>query len=76
MMSLRDLCKDFWDEVVSLMDVQVLERLVLPKGKYTRMDALHSYLRIDPDFLETLGSYLHLDPEEMLQEMAILEVAS
>ena len=62
-MSLKDLCNDFWDEIVSLMNVYVLEKLVLPKGKYTRLDALHRYLKLDPDFLETLGSYLHLDPD-------------
>ena len=54
----------------------MLEKLVLPKGKYTRLDALHRYLKLDPDFLETLGAYLHLDPEEMVQEMALLEMAS
>ena len=75
-MSLRDLCKDFWDEVVSLMDVHILEKLVLPKGGYTRLDALHRYLRLDPDFLQTLSRYLHLDPDEMVQEMALLEMAS
>ena len=75
-MSLKDLCNDFWDEIVSLMNVYVLEKLVLPNGKYTRQDALHRYLKLDPDFLETLGSYLHLDPEEMVQEMALLEMVS
>ena len=75
-MSLRDLCNDFWDEMVSLMNVSVLEKLILPNGKYTRLDALHRYLRLDPDFLETLGKYLHLDPDEMVQEMALLEMAS
>ena len=75
-MSLRDLCDEFWDEIVSLMNVYVLERIVLPKGRYTRLDALHMYLKLDPDFLEMLVLYLHLDPEEMVQEMALLEMAS
>ncbi|MCR4691134.1 MAG: hypothetical protein K5739_07310 [Lachnospiraceae bacterium] len=75
-MSLRDLCRDFWDDIVSLMDVRILEKLVLPVGGYSRMDALHRYLRLDPDFLLTLGKYLHLDREEMIQEMALLEIAS
>ena len=75
-MSLIDLCNDFWDEVVSLMEVQVLERVNLPKGKYSRMDALRRYFIIDPEFLEMLVIYLHLNPEEMVQEMALLETAS
>ena len=75
-MSLQDLCNDFWDEIVSLMDYRVIIKIRQPKAGLSRIEAVRAYLFIDPDFLYTLGAYLHLAPAEIAREEGMLLKAS
>ncbi len=75
-MSLRDLCNEFWDEIVYLMDYQVLERIMQPVGGLSRIEAVRAYCRLDPGLLEKLSSYLHLERSEVHRERQILLKAS
>ncbi len=75
-MSLKDLCNEFWDDIVSLMDFRVIERIAGPKGCHSRIDAVRAYCREDQDFWDTLGCYLHLDIAEIRREKDMQRKAS
>ena len=75
-MSLKDLCNEFWDEIVSLMDYRVIERIRQPKGGLGRIQALRAYFYLDPSFIEKLESYLHLEASEAeLERQMLLKVS-
>ncbi len=75
-MCLEDLCNEFWDDIVSLMDYQVIEKIVIPKGGLGRVEAVRAYCGIDPDFWDVLGCYLHLDGVLIDTEKAMQRKAS
>ena len=75
-MSLRDLCNEFWDDIVSLMDFRVIEKVVYPKGGLSRIEAVRAYCMIAPDFWDVLGCYLYLDKGEIAKEKRMQRMAS
>ena len=75
-MRLEDLCNEFWDEIVSLMEFRIIEKIAYPKGGLSRMEAVRAYCVIDPDFWDILGCYLHLDEAEIKREKGMLRIAS
>ena len=75
-MSLKNLCNEFWDEIIALMDYRVIEKIVHPKGGLSRIEAVRDYCMIDPDFWDVLGSYLYLDVSEIAKEKRMQKKAS
>ena len=75
-MRLEDLCNEFWDDIVSLMDFQVIERIAGPKGCLNRIEAVRTYCREDEDFWDVLGDYLYLDKAEITKEKRMQRKAS
>ena len=63
-MRLRDLCSDFWDEIVALMDYVTLERLYGYCNGYSHYEYLKAYLKADKRFIFKLCRYFNLDMED------------
>ncbi len=75
-MNLTDLCNEFWDDIVSLMDFRVIEKIANPKARLSRVDAVRAYCREDQDFWDVLGCYLYLDKGEIAKEKRMQRMAS
>ncbi len=75
-MRLKDLCNEFWDDIVSLMDFRVIERIAGSKGCLNRIEVVRAYCMIEPDLWDVLGDYLHLDKGEITREKLMQKKAS
>ena len=75
-MRLKDLCNEFWDEIIALMDYQVIEKITQPIGGLSRIEAVRAYCMEDPEFFNILRTFLHLDEAEIAREMSMQRKAS
>ena len=63
-MKLRDLCNEFWDDIVALMDYVMLGKMYGHFTGSTHYEYLKAYLSLDKGFVYKLGRYFNLDMED------------
>ncbi len=70
-MRLRDLCSEFWDDIVALMDYVVLGKLYGHCNGCSHYEYLKAYLKADKRFIYKLCRYFNLDMEDRDVQMFI-----
>ena len=63
-MRLKDLCSEFWDDIVALMDYVTLGKLYGRCIGCSHYEYLKAYLKADRGFMVKLCRYFNLDMED------------
>ena len=68
-LSLKDLCTEFWDDIVYLMDDRILGNITPLVEGMNHLEILKLYFDLDAGFMKKLSLYLHLDMGEAKREL-------
>jgi len=68
-LSLKNLCAEFWDDIVYLMDDKILGSITPLVEGMNHLEILKLYFDLDAGFMQKLSLYLHLDMREAQKEL-------